>query len=90
MLIPLTSSVYVPGQINDAESFMIEIGTGYYVERTPDKAKEFCQRKMEMIKENMDKIGSAINSRRATLEVIGQAYNKKAVAAQQQGAAVKK
>ena len=50
---------------------MIESGTGYYVERTPALAKEFCQRKMIMIKENMEKIGNAINSRRASLEMIG-------------------
>jgi prefoldin subunit 5 len=66
---------------------MIEIGTGYFVEQTPEKAKEFCARKMEMIKENMDKIGSAINSRRTTLEMIGQTYHKKLAAAQGQASA---
>lgn len=33
VLVPLTSCMYVPGTIADAEKLLIDIGTGYYVER---------------------------------------------------------
>ena len=33
VLVPLTSCMYVPGTISDAEKLLIDVGTGYYVER---------------------------------------------------------
>ena len=29
---PLTSSLYVPGQLSETDKVMVDIGTGYYVE----------------------------------------------------------
>lgn len=33
VLIPLTSSLYVPGKIKDTENVIVDIGTGYFVEK---------------------------------------------------------
>lgn len=33
ILVPLTSSMYVPGRIKDMDNFVIDVGTGYYVEK---------------------------------------------------------
>ncbi|XP_071479694.1 prefoldin subunit 5-like, partial [Diadema antillarum] len=33
MLVPLTSSLYVPGKLQDVNNVLIDIGTGYYVEK---------------------------------------------------------
>ena len=33
ILIPLTSSLYVPGRIKDTENVIVDVGTGYYVEK---------------------------------------------------------
>lgn len=33
ILVPLTSSMYVPGRIKDLNNFVIDIGTGYYIEK---------------------------------------------------------
>ncbi|KAJ0069123.1 hypothetical protein NL108_018149, partial [Boleophthalmus pectinirostris] len=33
LLVPLTSSMYVPGRLNDVEHVLIDVGTGYYVEK---------------------------------------------------------
>jgi hypothetical protein len=33
LLVPLTSSLYVPGKISDPEQVVIDIGTGYYVKK---------------------------------------------------------
>jgi len=32
-LIPLTASLYVPGKLSDPEKVIVDIGTGYYVEK---------------------------------------------------------
>lgn len=33
ILIPLTSSLYVPGRLTDVENVVIDVGTGYYVKK---------------------------------------------------------
>lgn len=33
ILVPLSASMYVPGKIADAESIIIDIGTGYYIQK---------------------------------------------------------
>jgi prefoldin alpha subunit len=33
ILVPLTSSLYVPGRITDPEHMVVDIGTGYYVKK---------------------------------------------------------
>ena len=33
VLVPLTSSLYVPGKLNDVENVVVDVGTGYYVKK---------------------------------------------------------
>ena len=33
ILVPLTSSLYVPGKLADVENVIIDVGTGFYVEK---------------------------------------------------------
>jgi Prefoldin subunit len=33
ILVPLTSSLYVPGKLRDVENVIIDVGTGYYVQK---------------------------------------------------------
>lgn len=36
LLIPLTSSLYVPGKLADAENVLVDVGARYYVEKVRD------------------------------------------------------
>lgn len=81
IMVPLTGSLYVPGRLVDIEKVMVELGTGYYCERTPQQAKEICERKMKLLKENMDKIAELINARKRYLDVVLQVMQKKSQAA---------
>ena len=33
ILVPLSASMYVPGQIIDADNIIIDVGTGYYIKK---------------------------------------------------------
>eukprot|EP01051_Picozoa_sp_SAG22_P012424 SAG22_NODE_1291_length_4852_cov_3.176310_4_plen_69_part_00 len=33
-MIPLTTSLYVPGQVGDISQVLVDVGTGYYIEVT--------------------------------------------------------
>jgi len=54
LLVPMTSSLYVPGRIKDVNKVMIDVGTGYFVEKTRDDAIAYVTKKLEMLykKEN--------------------------------------
>lgn len=42
ILVPLTGSMYVKGVINKIDKFIIDIGTGYYVEKVKKKKRSIC------------------------------------------------
>lgn len=46
ILVPLTASLYVPGTICDSNKVLVDVGTGYFVEKTVPKAKELIERKV--------------------------------------------
>jgi prefoldin alpha subunit len=33
ILVPLTTSLYVPGKLADSENVIVDVGTGFYVEK---------------------------------------------------------
>lgn len=46
MLVPLTSSVYVPGKLASSTEFIVDVGTGYYVKKDRDATCALLQRKV--------------------------------------------
>ena len=43
ILIPLTTSLYVPGKLADFESVIVDVGTGFYVEKVEVPAPDFSE-----------------------------------------------
>ncbi|KAG7173037.1 prefoldin subunit 5-like [Homarus americanus] len=70
MLVPLTSCMYVPGTIADAEKLLIDIGTGYYVERDVNGAKDYFSRKVKFVTEQMEKIQKIASEKSKLREVV--------------------
>ena len=68
----MTSSLYIPGKCSDVKKLTIEIGGNFYVETTIDKADKFCDRKLESIKKNMDKIDEMIKNKNEQLNAVNQ------------------
>ncbi|XP_018019018.1 prefoldin subunit 5 [Hyalella azteca] len=56
ILVPLTSCMYVPGKIADVNKLLINVGTGYYVEKDSAGACSYFQRKVKFVTEQMEKI----------------------------------
>ncbi|KAL8588690.1 hypothetical protein ACOMHN_046462 [Nucella lapillus] len=86
ILVPLTGSMYVPGQLSDVESVLVDIGTGYYVDMAPEKAKDYFTRKVEFITKQMEKIQPVLQDKYRTKQVVMeilQAKVQQQIAAQQ-------
>ncbi|KAH6771044.1 prefoldin 5, partial [Perilla frutescens var. hirtella] len=56
MLVPLTASLYVPGKLDDAEKVLVDVGTGYFIEKTMAEGKDYCERKIALLKSNYDQL----------------------------------
>ena len=81
ILVPMTSSLYIPGKCADVKKLTIEIGGNFFVETTIEKAEKFCDRKIESLKTNMDEIDKIIQQKNDQLNVVNQNLIEKQVAA---------
>ena len=70
ILVPITSSLYIPGKCSDIKSVMIEVGANYFVGTSLAKADGFCDRKVKVIRESMDKIDGIIKTKNDQLNTI--------------------
>ncbi|XP_076029199.1 prefoldin 5 [Oratosquilla oratoria] len=70
ILVPLTSCMYVPGTIADSERVLLDVGTGYYVEKDIEGAKDYFSRKVKYVTEQMEKIQKIASEKNKLREVV--------------------
>lgn len=70
MLVPLTSSLYIPGKMTDVTTFMVDIGTGYYVEKQADDAIKFFDNKVNTLTKNLTELEKVVNNKTSNLRSI--------------------
>ncbi|KAL9258932.1 Prefoldin subunit 5-like protein [Drosera capensis] len=56
LLVPLTGSLYVKGVLDDNDRVLVDVGTGYFVEKTMVEGKDYCQRKINLLKSNYEQL----------------------------------
>eukprot|EP01035_Chromulina_nebulosa_P018319 gene18319-24006_t len=72
LLVPLTSSLYVPGTILNPTKVMVELGTGYYCEKDIPSGKDLIDRKVTLVNTSIESIEGVGNQKQKNLETIGQ------------------
>lgn len=77
VMLPLTTSLYVPGVLKDKNRFMLELGTGYFVEYDAEGAQGFCQRKADFTKEAGEQAEKQMSEKREFIEKINIQISKK-------------
>ncbi|KAI9292310.1 Prefoldin alpha subunit [Neoconidiobolus thromboides FSU 785] len=70
ILVPLTSSIYVPGQLRDVQKVIVDVGTGYYVEKSISSAKTYYDKKVKEIQANLTTLQDTIAKKRNNLNVL--------------------
>lgn len=70
ILVPLTSSLYVPGEIGESDKVIVDVGTGYFVEQKIPDARAFYKRKVELLKARLDELQATITDRRNSHAVL--------------------
>ncbi|XP_033625035.1 prefoldin subunit 5-like [Asterias rubens] len=91
ILVPLTASLYVPGKLQDINNVLIDVGTGYYVEKTLPQAQEYFKRKVDFVTQQMEKVQPVLIDKSKMRQVVTEVMNMKIQAqmSQGQGQAVK-
>lgn len=73
ILIPATSSLYIPGTIEENDKFMVDVGTGYYVEKNAKDSIEFYQKKIDKLNQESQQIQKIIQEKNKTSMSVEQA-----------------
>ena len=77
LLVPLNSSVYVEGQLDDVSTVVVDIGAGYFAEKSKKEAEEYFSRKMDYLKEQMEKLQPVMQSKFQTKQIVVQILQSK-------------
>ena len=74
MLVPLTSSLYVPGKLGAVDTVLLDVGTGYFLEKSPADGVDYCKRKVMLVRENMEKLIEVISTKRKQAMQVNQVF----------------
>ncbi|CZR61113.1 probable prefoldin subunit 5 [Phialocephala subalpina] len=70
ILVPLTTSLYVPGKLADTEHVIVDVGTGFYVEKSTTDATKFYEAKVKELEANLKDLQSIIEQKSNNLRVV--------------------
>ncbi|KAL4428154.1 hypothetical protein ABPG75_002243 [Micractinium tetrahymenae] len=70
VLLPLTESLYVSGTLESVETVLLEVGTGYYVERDVAGGIDYCRRKVNLVRDKMEQLSALIKQQQEALAQI--------------------
>ena len=70
VMVPLTSSLYVPGVLEDPENVLVEVGASYFIEQKNDKAVDYCKRKNDLLSGNAKKVQEIIQVKKVQMQKV--------------------
>jgi len=88
VMVPMTSSLYVPGTLKDTDTLLIDVGTGYFVEKTRKESIEYFQRKIEFVGKQMETVQGYLKQKLMAKQKVDETLQAKVAQLQQQQKAV--
>ncbi|KAM5367845.1 hypothetical protein ACJZ2D_009850 [Fusarium nematophilum] len=88
VLVPLTNSLYVRGELSDADTVLVDVGTGFLVEKAGSKlksAEKFYESKVEELGNNLKDLEVIVQRKQTNARTIEEVLRQKIMAAQGQG-----
>ncbi|KAF2746489.1 Prefoldin-domain-containing protein [Sporormia fimetaria CBS 119925] len=90
LLVPLTSSLYVPGRLTDSEHVIVDVGTGFFVEKSTADATDFYERKVKDLGASLKDLESVINGKANNVRMVEEVIRVKVLSSQGQEGQEKK
>lgn len=88
-LIPMTSSLYVPGTLAHNQRVLVDVGTGYFIEKTVPAASDFFSRRAGFLKAKIEELQPVVMAKVREKGQVEDVLQARMNAAQSQGAAKK-
>ncbi|WFD18114.1 subunit of tubulin prefoldin [Malassezia caprae] len=66
------ASLYVPGHLSDADKVIVDVGTGYFVEKSRADARKLYKEKIDFVVKNMEQLQETIHRKQDNLRVVGE------------------
>ncbi|TLD34418.1 putative prefoldin subunit 5 [Venturia nashicola] len=70
ILVPLTSSLYVPGTLANSEKVILDIGTGFFVEKSVKEAEVFYEGKVKELGGNIKEVEGLVAGKGDNLRMV--------------------
>ncbi|KIK65184.1 hypothetical protein GYMLUDRAFT_39568 [Collybiopsis luxurians FD-317 M1] len=70
ILVPLTNSLYIPGKLSNPDYVLVDVGTGYFVQKTRPQATKHYQEKVTFIQANLDTLEDTIQKKRDNMNAV--------------------
>ncbi|KAI6714009.1 hypothetical protein JHW43_003439 [Diplocarpon mali] len=81
ILVPLTTSLYVPGTLADPNNVIVDVGTGFFVEKTTKDATKFYEAKVEELGGNLRGLEAIVQGKSKNLSVVEDVLREKVLQA---------
>lgn len=83
LLVPMTALLYLPGKVAQKDRFMVDIGTGYFVEKDADSARKVYKKKLTKLGEDSKKLKEILVQKNEIMNNLTLVLRKKAMDQQQ-------
>ena len=70
ILIPLTASLYIPGTLTSVDAVLVDVGTGYYIEKSVADAQVFYRNKVDSVQENIADLEKIIAQKSQNVRIV--------------------
>jgi prefoldin alpha subunit len=77
ILIPVTESMYVHGTVQETKRPIVELGTGYYVETSVEKAAEFVNKRVSRLKNQQEGLRNTFKEKQQQYQLVVTIANRK-------------
>ncbi|KAK3986925.1 Prefoldin [Cladorrhinum sp. PSN332] len=84
VMVPLTNSLYVKGRLADPNRVIVDVGTGFYVEKDTKDAASFYEDKVKELGTNIQGLEAIVQGKTQNLRLVEEVLRQK-VLAQGQG-----
>ncbi|TPX17412.1 uncharacterized protein E0L32_003055 [Thyridium curvatum] len=80
VLVPLTNSLYVGGQLTNPDRVLVDIGTGFYIEKDTKSAATFYEEKIKELGGNVSDLEKIVQGKTQNLRVVEEVLRQKVLA----------
>ncbi|EHA50920.1 hypothetical protein MCOR27_002353 [Pyricularia oryzae] len=77
VLVPLTNSLYVRGKLSDPSNVLVDVGTGFYIEKSTTSAAEFYEAKVKELGGNIQGLEGIVQGKTNNLRVVEEVLRQK-------------